>query len=114
VGRYPDVRCPIRLHAALEAAAGDCLPQPDNNPGTGIAVTVRYQYTPSEMAGLLRDAGFDPFAVYPVHYHPLPPRAKSRLMEMHVAFADSIFEAAGEDHRLIPFSSSFVMAARKR
>jgi 2-polyprenyl-3-methyl-5-hydroxy-6-metoxy-1,4-benzoquinol methylase len=101
------------LQSALAASNGGRLPQPSAHPGTGIAVTVRYQYTPGELAGIVREAGFEPIAVYPVHYHPMPPRVKSKLLEMHVAFSDSIFETAGEDHRLIPFSSSFVIAARK-
>jgi SAM-dependent methyltransferase len=103
------------LESALEAMSIDePLPQPDAHPETGIAVAVRYQYTPAELAGILREMGFAPFAVYPVHYHPMPPKAKCGLPEMHTAFSNSIFETAGEDYRLIPFSSSFVIAARRQ
>jgi SAM-dependent methyltransferase len=101
------------LQSALAAATGERLPQPEAHPGTGIAVAVRYQYTPGELAAAVRDAGFYPTMVYPVHYHPMPPQAKTKLLPMHVAFSDSIFEAAAQDLRLVPFSSSFVLAARK-
>jgi len=90
------------------------LPQPETHPKTGIDVSVRYQYTPQELSAILREAGFSPTAVYPVHYHPMPPSAAVKLEEMHVAFSNLVFEAAGEDPHLIPFSSSFVLAARKR
>ena len=58
-------------------SANKDLPQPEAHPETGIAVAVRYQYTPAELAMRARGAGFEPTAIYPVHYHPMPPRAKS-------------------------------------
>jgi len=101
------------LETALAAFPGERLPQPDVHPGTGISVAVRYQYTPGELAAAVREAGFAATALFPVHYHAVPPRAKARMLEMHVAFSDSIFETAGHDLRLIPFSSSFVLGACK-
>jgi hypothetical protein len=103
------------MESALAAPGFDKqLPQPSAHPGTGIGVAVRYQYTPGELAALVRDAGFAPLAVYPVHYHALPPTAAKRLLKTHVGFSNSIFEDAAEDHRLVPFSSSFVLAAQKQ
>jgi SAM-dependent methyltransferase len=98
---------------ALLAANSERLPQPSTHPITGIGVDVRYQYTPNELATIVREGGFSPAALYPVHYHPLHPAAMVDLSDMHVAFSNLVFERAGSDHRLVPFSSSFVLAARK-
>lgn len=89
------------------------LPRAAQHPHTRIDVSTRHQYTPGELAGIVREAGLMPEAVYPVHYHPMPPPAADRLKPMHIAFATEIFESAPEERRLIPYSSSFVLAARK-
>jgi 2-polyprenyl-3-methyl-5-hydroxy-6-metoxy-1,4-benzoquinol methylase len=93
------------------AVVAPTLPQPENHPNTGIGVSVRYQYTPAELASVLRATGFDPIVVYPVHYHAMPPSVAKRLPEAHVTFANWAFEL--QDHRLTPSSSSFVIGARK-
>jgi len=89
------------------------LPRPASHPHTRIDVAVRHQYTPGELSWILREAGFEPTAIYPVHYHPMPPAAADRLKPMHIAFSTTIFETAVEERRLIPYSSSFVLGARK-
>lgn len=104
----------IECGAALEEIHTPGLPRPESHPKTRIDVAVRHQYTPGELAAIVRDAGFEPTAIYPVHYHPMPPAAAEGLKAMHIAFSTSIFETAVEERRLIPFSSSFVLAARKR
>ncbi len=90
------------------------LPQPATHFQTGIDVSVRYQYTPGGLAAIMRDAGFEPIAVYPVHYHPMPPSAAAKIQEAHISFSNFVFETAAEDLGLIPSSSSFVIAARKK
>jgi SAM-dependent methyltransferase len=89
------------------------LPRPEQHPRTRIDVATRHQYTPGELAAIVRGAGFEPYALYPVHYHALPPAAAELLKPMYVDFSARIFETAPEERRLLPFSSSFVLAARK-
>lgn len=104
----------ITCGATVDEIHSADLPRPESHPKTRIDVAVRHQYTPGELASIVREAGFEPTEVYPVHYHPMPPAAAENLKPMHIAFSTSIFETAVEERRLIPFSSSFVLAARKR
>jgi len=99
--------------AGIEEIHSPDLPRPATHPRTRIDVATRHQYTPGELAALIRDAGLAPEAIYPVHYHAMPPAAADSLKHVHIDFADRIFETAPEERRLLPFSSSFVLAARK-
>jgi Methyltransferase domain len=90
------------------------LPQPAMHAKTGIEVNLRYQYTPLELTAMVREAGLIPMVVFPIHYHSMPHVAAAKREEMHVAFSNFMFETAGQDHRLVPFSSSFVLAAQKK
>ena len=94
-------------------------------PPSWTDVSLRYQYTPlglllgvweaaTGLAAIICKSGFDTIALYPVHYHPLPPAASAEFQKLHIGFSTMVFETAAHDHRLIPFSSSFVLAARKR
>jgi 2-polyprenyl-3-methyl-5-hydroxy-6-metoxy-1,4-benzoquinol methylase len=89
------------------------LPRPLTYPNGRIDVAVRHQYTPGELAAMARAAGLTPTAAYPVHYHAIPPGSPASLHDMQIAISNEVFHAAPDDPRLIPFSSSFVMAARK-
>jgi 2-polyprenyl-3-methyl-5-hydroxy-6-metoxy-1,4-benzoquinol methylase len=88
-------------------------PQPDLHPVTGIPVEVRYQYAPADLVHRLRHCGLTPQTLFPVHFHGLPSTVKAE----HPAFHNEIALAAAEiglrDHRLVPFSSSFVLEARR-
>lgn len=102
------------LETALAAAPEEELPQHTHQPPSWIGVGVRHQYTPAGLAGIVRRAGFEVAAAYPVHYHPLPPAAAGNgLHSTYIGFSNLMFETAPDDHRLIPFCSSFVLAARK-
>jgi 2-polyprenyl-3-methyl-5-hydroxy-6-metoxy-1,4-benzoquinol methylase len=90
------------------------LPQPAMHARTGIEVNLRYQYTPLELAAKVLETGLIPTALFPIHYHAMPQPAAAKREETHVAFSNFMFETAGEDHRLVPFSSSFVLAAQKK
>jgi len=103
----------IESGAEVDAIHSPALPRPDSHPRTRIDVATRHQYTPGELAALVRDAGLVPEAIYPVHYHAMPPAAADSLKPMHIAFANRIFDNAPEERRLLPYSSSFVLAARK-
>jgi 2-polyprenyl-3-methyl-5-hydroxy-6-metoxy-1,4-benzoquinol methylase len=99
--------------AALDDIHVPNLPRPEAHPLTRINVTTRHQYTPGELSAIVREAGLTPIAIYPVHFHPMPPAAAERLKPMYIDFSSRIFETAPEEHRLLPFSSSFVLAAQK-
>ncbi len=103
------------MGGAIDAARSTAkrLPQPDQHPGTGIGVGIRYQYTPGELDGIVAAHGFRTATLFPVHYHPMPAAAKDAHHGAHIAIANGLNEIAGEDHRLIPQSSSFVLDARK-
>lgn len=98
---------------ALLAVAAPHLPHPESQPKSWIDVSLRYQYTPAGLACLAAEAGYEPMALFPVHYHPMPPAAAAGLSKLHIDFSTLIHDYAPDEHRLIPFSSSFVLAARK-
>ena len=99
--------------AGIEEIHSAPLPRPESHPRTRIDVATRHQYTPGELAALVREAGLVPEAIYPVHYHAIPPAAAEGLKDMQIDFSNRIFTEAPEERRLLPFSSSFVLAARK-
>lgn len=98
--------------AAAEAVAQP-HPQPDRHPATGVSVSVRYQYTPGELAGLLRRHGLVPQAAYGAHYHGLPPAVAAEWPELHAGLSDTVYRERRNDHRLLPLCSTFVLDVRK-
>lgn len=89
------------------------LPQPAEHPKTGIGVAVRYQYTPCELFWMLKEFGLEAATIFPVHYHALPVPAAKASPNAHVRLSNAVHDAAPEDHRLVPFSSTFVLDVRK-
>jgi 2-polyprenyl-3-methyl-5-hydroxy-6-metoxy-1,4-benzoquinol methylase len=88
-------------------------PQFDRHPETGIPVETRYQYAPADLAFRLRRAGLSPTALYPVHYHGLPIAVKSEQPGLHSEIAHAVAKIGLRDHRLLPFSSTYVVEARR-
>ena len=105
----PDMTSAIRA----ARAAATRLPHPASHPGTGIGVRQRYQYTPGELAGRLEGHGLRAVNLFAIHYHAMPAAAKQRLLDVHVRISDLLYEIGAEDHRLIPYASSFVIDARR-
>ncbi|MGE0653361.1 MAG: hypothetical protein AB7P12_16695, partial [Alphaproteobacteria bacterium] len=101
--------------AALAAAehGARVLPQPEKHPSTGVAVSVRYQYTPGELAALMRRHGFEPRIAVGAHYHGLPPAVAAEWPALHADLADTIYRERRGDHRLLPQCSTFVLDVRK-
>jgi SAM-dependent methyltransferase len=87
-------------------------PQPDHHPVTGIPVETRYQYTPADLIHRLRRCGLAPAALFPVHFHGLPPPVNHEQPELHSRIALAAAEIGLRDHRLVPSSSTFVLEAR--
>ena len=88
-------------------------PQFDRHPITGIPVTTRYQFSPADLVYRLRRCGLMPRALYPVHYHGLPTAFMADHGPLHVEIASLMGEIGLRDQRLVPFSSSFVVEARR-
>jgi 2-polyprenyl-3-methyl-5-hydroxy-6-metoxy-1,4-benzoquinol methylase len=88
-------------------------PQFDRHPITGIPVTTRYQFSPADLVYRLRRCGLTPRALYPVHYHGLPTAFMADHSQLHVEIASLMDEIGLRDQRLVPFSSSFVVEARR-
>jgi len=85
-------------------------PQPFGHPETGIGVDVRYQFSPAELIKRAKRYGFTPNAIYPIHFHALPISFNTEHPNLHVETA----KLAGlKDHRLVPYSSSFVLDLQK-
>jgi SAM-dependent methyltransferase len=89
------------------------LPQPTAHPRTGIGVSVRYQYTPAALIRRGRAAGLTATTLFPVHYHGLPVAVGAEHPDWQTDLAETVHRAAPEDHRLVPFASSFVLDLRK-
>jgi SAM-dependent methyltransferase len=106
-------------NASLEAALNALRryeridPQLDRHPLTGVPVETRYQYCPADLIYRLRHCGLEVRTVYPVHFHGLPPAVKAEHPRLHSQIALSVAEIGFRDHRLLPFSSSFVIEARR-
>jgi 2-polyprenyl-3-methyl-5-hydroxy-6-metoxy-1,4-benzoquinol methylase len=88
-------------------------PQPDHHPVTGIPVETRYQYTPADLICRLRRCGLIPAALFPVHFHGLPPQVGAEQPELHSRIALAAAQIGLRDHRLVPSSSTFVLEARR-
>jgi SAM-dependent methyltransferase len=88
-------------------------PQLDRHPMTGVPVETRYQYSPADLIYRLRRCGLAARTVYPIHFHGLPSAVKAEHPRLHSEIAASAAEIGFRDHRLVPFSSSFVIEARR-
>jgi 2-polyprenyl-3-methyl-5-hydroxy-6-metoxy-1,4-benzoquinol methylase len=82
-----------------------------SHPRTGaIEVGTRHQYTPAELAVMLRGVGFDLVRMFPIHYHAFAPgMLTGAIASLHAQIAAQVDEHGGPDHRLVPQSSSSVL-----
>jgi 2-polyprenyl-3-methyl-5-hydroxy-6-metoxy-1,4-benzoquinol methylase len=87
--------------------------QAEEHPGTGISVTTRYQFSPGDLATRVREAGFEPMRLYPVHYHALPVPMTAEHPKLHTSIASAVEAIDYPNHRILPRCSTFVMAARR-
>ncbi|CAA7614394.1 class I SAM-dependent methyltransferase [Magnetospirillum sp. SS-4] len=88
-------------------------PQPNTHPVTGIPVDSRYQYSPADLIYRLRQCGFSPSTLYPVHLHALPLAMKAENPDLHSQFAHVLSDLTMRDQRVVPYSSTFVLDVRK-
>lgn len=96
-------------------AVESIYPQPEFHPITGIKVDTRYQFSPGDLMARMRKHGFKPVAVYPVHFHgfPLSTIKEESVASLHKDLAELIMREKIYEARYVPFSSSFVIEAKK-
>jgi len=88
---------------------------PVSHPFTGVAVTTRFQYTPSELIRKFERAGFEPQKIYPINFQPLPQAllSNSTWAELKDKISNFVSTSSEKSHQFVPFSSSFVLAMGK-
>jgi 2-polyprenyl-3-methyl-5-hydroxy-6-metoxy-1,4-benzoquinol methylase len=82
-------------------------------PRTGVDVSVRHQFTPAQLARLLRARGFEVKDLYPVHVHGVPPSFKAQHPATHTSISNLLQNYAHQHVSLVPYSSSFIVHAEK-
>lgn len=88
---------------------------PDLHPETGITVEKRFQFSPADLIGRLTKHGLRPTRVFPVHFHGLPQSLTKdvTLSALHAQLADLVGKQYINSHAFVPYSSSFVIEAKK-
>lgn len=80
---------------------------------TGIDVTTRYQYTPLQLIGMLKDNGFNAVEIYPIHIHCAPPVFANKYPETHGYISNVLQTYGRQSLELVPFSSSFMLHVQR-
>lgn len=80
---------------------------------TGIHVSTRHQFSPAQLVNMLKEKGFEPMIIYPVHIHATTPKFKNRNLSIHSIMANSLQNYADKNMNLLPQSSSFMIHAKK-
>lgn len=70
-----------------------------------------YQYAPGVLCKLLRNAGFRIVSLAPIHYHAFVPVVARANTELHAGVANMVHERFGDDYRLVPYSSTYILTA---
>jgi 2-polyprenyl-3-methyl-5-hydroxy-6-metoxy-1,4-benzoquinol methylase len=103
----------IRVAALAELEAAP-LPKPSGDQTrTGVDVSIRYQFTPVQLATMLKARGFVIEQLYPVHVHGVPPAFKAHHPATHTSISNLLQKYAHEHVSLVPYSSSFMLHAEK-
>jgi 2-polyprenyl-3-methyl-5-hydroxy-6-metoxy-1,4-benzoquinol methylase len=89
--------------------------QPTEHPLTGVKVDTRYQFSPADLITKLATHGFKVNNIYPVHFHPLPVTMLENKLpgEIHKQLAKLASTTWISNHKITPYSSSFVIEAIK-
>ena len=88
---------------------------PEIHPETGIKVETRYQFSPADLIGRLSKHGLRTTRIFPVHFHGLPLSLikNDRLNTLHAELAELVSRHYITTHAFVPYSSSFVIEAKK-
>lgn len=102
----------LALDSFVESALRDCA-RPEvlgEYPQTDVDVA-GYQYTPAAILRLLLEAGFRITGLSAVHYHGFIPAIARPNPEMHASISNLVHKQFMGDHRLVPYSSSYIVTA---
>ena len=105
--------------AGVTADEGPRAPELGQDPLAAAADRGRHRHPSGfsfrrpDLAGRLRQFGFVPAKIYPVHFHGLPTNLKSQFPALHKEIANLIARLAPYDPRLTPYCSTFVLDVRK-
>jgi 2-polyprenyl-3-methyl-5-hydroxy-6-metoxy-1,4-benzoquinol methylase len=94
----------------------DSLPLPTQDQEqvqTTIEVSLRLQYTPSQLMKLLHNVGYETVDIYPIHIHGIVPQIKDLYPKIHVEVANQLQEQALDHQELVAQASSFMIHAKK-
>lgn len=80
---------------------------------TGIDVSIRYQYTPVQLIKILKDKGFEPIHISPIHIHGVVPKFKDQHPAIHGNISNLLQTYAEENIALLPNASSFSIHAKR-
>ena len=87
----------------------------EEHPNTGIEVTTRWQFTPAELTQKKKKRGFAAESLHAVNFHAVPAGCELLRGATNAgnAFRKAAYEEWNHNYRLIPYSSSFVIVARR-
>lgn len=80
---------------------------------TGIDVSIRYQYTPVQLANLLNPLGMIFRTLHPVHIHGVSPSFKAQYPKVHASISNMLQEFSDDSLALLPYASSYMISASK-
>jgi 2-polyprenyl-3-methyl-5-hydroxy-6-metoxy-1,4-benzoquinol methylase len=80
---------------------------------TGIDVSTRYQYTPVQLAKILKKKGFNIMDIYPVHIHVVDPTFRNQNPKIHTDISNLLQNFGYDYPSLVPYASSFMLHAQK-
>jgi len=102
-----DIKCLIGLKTALLQKADKKHQQ------TGVKVSTRYQFTPVQLINILKDKGFKPIEIFPIHIHGVLPKFKEKFPSVHGNISNLLQNYGEKNMCLIPQSSSFMIHVKK-
>lgn len=88
---------------------------PSEHPETGVKVDTRFQFSPTDLIGRLARHGLKVSRIFPVHFHAMPLSLTSgdELSSLHAQLAGLVSKDYINSHEFVPYSSSFVIEAKK-
>lgn len=75
-----------------------------------IDVNQRNQYTPAQLAVILKDKGFKLKSIKPINIHGVPPVFKDKYPEVHKDLSIFLSTFKENSYMFLPYSSTFMMA----
>jgi 2-polyprenyl-3-methyl-5-hydroxy-6-metoxy-1,4-benzoquinol methylase len=99
---------------ALGTMSGEYL-HPETHPETGVKVDRRLQFSPADLIARLTRHGLRPTRIFPVHFHGLPLSLSRNvnLEPLHEQLASLVCDQYIDAHQFVPYSSSYVIEAKK-